>query len=48
MKFLGLGQATPVIDPTDQVIPLHWFENGFMWKTVIVYTLYHSLAGSTA
>ncbi|TPX07382.1 uncharacterized protein E0L32_002148 [Thyridium curvatum] len=37
-KLLGLKSEVPVV-PTDQVIPLHWFEDGFMWKTVIVYTL---------
>lgn len=33
-KLLGLGQAKPVVDPTDQVIPLHRLGNGFMWRTV--------------
>lgn len=37
-KLLGLKSEVPVV-PTDQVIPLHWFEDGSMWKTVIVYTL---------
>ncbi|KAL2207008.1 hypothetical protein CC79DRAFT_1335235 [Sarocladium strictum] len=39
LSLLGLGQAAPVIHASDQVIPLHWFEDGFMWKKVIVYTL---------
>ena len=33
-------KGSPNIDPSDQVIPLHWFEDGFMWKKVIVYTLF--------
>ncbi|KAF4981727.1 hypothetical protein FZEAL_2529 [Fusarium zealandicum] len=40
-KLLGLAKASPPPTvPSDQVIPLHWFEDGFMWKKVIVYTLF--------
>ena len=39
LSLLGLGQRAPEKNPSDQVIPLHWFEDGFMWKKVIVYTL---------
>ncbi|KAK7420374.1 hypothetical protein QQX98_002797 [Neonectria punicea] len=39
-KLLGLAKETPSIVATDQIIPLHWFEDGFMWKKVIVYTLF--------
>ncbi|KAF7556046.1 hypothetical protein G7Z17_g1721 [Cylindrodendrum hubeiense] len=39
-KLLGLEKDTPSIVPSDQIIPLHWFEDGFMWKKVIVYTLF--------
>lgn len=39
-SFLGIGQGAPALVPTDQVIPLHWFEDGVMWKKVIVYTLF--------
>lgn len=41
LKFVGLaGSETPKPVASDQVIPLHWFEDGFMWKKVIVYTLF--------
>ncbi|KAH8176624.1 family regulatory protein [Sarocladium implicatum] len=40
LSLLGLAQKTPERVPSDQVIPLHWFEDGFMWKKVIVYTLF--------
>lgn len=40
LKFLGIGQETPSVIPTDQVIPLHWFEDGAIWKKLVVYTLF--------
>ncbi|RSM15439.1 hypothetical protein CDV31_005032 [Fusarium ambrosium] len=40
-QWLGLSQsAAPTLVPTDKIIPLHWFEDGVMWKKVIVYTLF--------
>ena len=42
-KLLGLAKPVPSSvssdQSSDQVLPLHWFEDGFMWKKVIVYTL---------
>lgn len=40
LKVLGLGKAAPGIVASDEIIPLHWFEDGLMWKKVIVYTLF--------
>lgn len=42
LGLFGLSRPTPepTEGPTDKVIPLHWFEDGFMWKKVIVYTLF--------
>lgn len=40
LGLLGFSRDAPAIISTDQVIPLHWFEDGFMWKKVIVYTLF--------
>ncbi|KAM0429637.1 hypothetical protein ACHAPT_006242 [Fusarium lateritium] len=39
-QWLGFSQAAPTVVSTDKIIPLHWFEDGFMWKKVIVYTLF--------
>ncbi|RSL73751.1 hypothetical protein CEP54_000117 [Fusarium duplospermum] len=39
-QWLGLSQSPPTVVPTDKIIPLHWFEDGVMWKKVIVYTLF--------
>lgn len=39
-QWLGLSQSAPTVVPTDKIIPLHWFEDGVMWKKVIVYTLF--------
>jgi hypothetical protein len=40
LKFLGLAKPAPSIVASDKIIPLHWFEDGLMWKKVIVYTLF--------
>lgn len=39
-QWLGLSQSVPTVVPTDKIVPLHWFEDGVMWKKVIVYTLF--------
>ncbi|KPM36043.1 hypothetical protein AK830_g10522 [Neonectria ditissima] len=39
-NVLGFTKEAPSIVPSDRIIPLHWFEDGFMWKKVIVYTLF--------
>lgn len=38
--FLGFRNKCPPKVATDVVVPLHWFEDGWIWKSIVAYSFF--------